>query len=358
MRKARNTLIPTLFVAALVLSLPLASHAQNREKFVISARAGGVNAVTGRASMRAHGNSEWQPLTIKEDLEAGDIVRTGLDGRVEMLLNPGSYMRIGENSEFELADNSLENLEVRLIRGTAIVEVTGADDEELFIGITTPHTRMLIVRRGLYRVSVVPGDATELIVRKGRVMLEGSHTKVKGGNKVVFSSSSFSVAKLENVDKKDTFESWSKDRAQTLAKANSKISGRTLSDFAASFRNDWSYAGLWGRPGIWLFSPGANCYTFIPFYNAYGSPYGGFYTRSFYGGSPGWGAGIYPRRVYTGIVGPSGSGTSSGSVGSSGSLNNPPASSGRPGIADSPMTRHGKPDTSPGGPGRRLPNQQ
>ena len=44
----------------------------------------------------------------------GDAVRTGLDGRVEMLLNPGSYMRVGENSEFELADNSLNNLEVRL----------------------------------------------------------------------------------------------------------------------------------------------------------------------------------------------------------------------------------------------------
>src|SRR4030095_12861596 len=106
------------------------------------------------------------------------------------------------NSEFELADNSLENLEVPLLRGPAIVEVTGADDEELFIGITTPHTRMSIVRRGLYRVSVVPGDNTELIVRKGRVMLEDSHTKVKGGNKVVFSSNSFSVAKLTDAEKK------------------------------------------------------------------------------------------------------------------------------------------------------------
>src|SRR6266542_1960703 len=157
------------------------------KKFVISARAGGVNAVTGRATMRPHGNLEWRQLTIKEDLEAGDVVSTGLDGRVEMLLNPGSYMRIGENSEVELADNSLENLEVRLIKGTAIVEVTGADDENLFIGITTPHTRMSIIRRGLYRVNVVPGDTTELIVRKGRVMLDGSHTKVKGGTKVIFS---------------------------------------------------------------------------------------------------------------------------------------------------------------------------
>jgi len=357
MRNATTTLSSALFVAALVLSLPLTSHSQNREKFVISARAGGVNAVTGRATMRPHGNSEWQLLTIKEDLETGDVVRTGLDGRVEMLLNPGSYMRIGENSEFELADNSLENLEVRLIRGTAIVEVTGADDEELFIGITTPHARLSIVRRGLYRLNVVPGNTTELIVRKGRVMLEDSHTKVKGGNKVVFSSGSFSVAKLDKKDS-DTFESWSKDRAQTLAKENNRISGRTLSAFATSFRNDWSYAGFWGRSGIWLFSPTASCYTFIPFYNAYGSPYGGFYTRSFYGGGSGWGAGIYPGPVFTGVVGPSGSGTSSGSGSSSGPSYNPPSSPGSSRIADSPMTSHGKPDLSPGGPVVKSPNQQ
>ncbi|MCA1607543.1 MAG: FecR family protein, partial [Acidobacteria bacterium] len=241
MRKASTRWIASLSIAAFVLVLPLTSNAQSREKFVISARAGGVNAVTGRATMRPPGNSDWRQLTIKEDLETGDVVRTGLDGRVEVLLNPGSYMRVGENSEFQLANSSLENLEVRLIRGTAIVEVTGANDEDLFIGITTPHTRMSIVRRGLYRVNVMPGDATELIVRKGRVMLEGSHTKVKGGNKVVFSSGSFSVAKLEKADKKDadTFALWSKDRAETLAKANSKISGRALTAFNASFRHDW-----------------------------------------------------------------------------------------------------------------------
>lgn len=357
MRKARNAFIPTLFVAAVVLSFSLATQAQNREKFVISARAGGVNAVTGRASMRAHGNSEWQQLTIKEDLEAGDIVRTGIDGRVEMLLNPGSYMRLGENSEFELADNSLENLEVRLIRGTAIVEVTGADDADLFIGITTPHTRMSIIRRGLYRVNVLPGDATELIVRKGRVMLEGSHTKIKGGNKVVFSGSSFSVAKLENADTKDSIETWSKDRAQTLAKANSQISQRTLTTFAASFRHDWSYFGGFGRSGFWLYSPGVRCYTFIPYTADYQSPYGGGYYRSLWSAgcgecrrvwlAPGYDSRGYPIPGYPSSIPPSGFGGS----GQSGS------SSRGSGVVESPMTSHGKPDISPGGdgPGIRPP---
>ena len=355
MRKALTTLIPALFVAALVLSLPLTSRSQNREKFVISARAGGVNAVTGRATMRPHGNSEWQLLTIKEDLETGDLVRTGLDGRVEMLLNPGSYMRIGENSEFELADSSLENLEVRLIRGTAIVEVTGADDEDLFIGITTPHTRMSIIRRGLYRVNVLPGDATELIVRKGRVVLEDSHTKVKGGNKVVFSSGSFSVAKLEKADKKnwDTLEGWSKDRGQMLAKANNKLTRREVNSFLASYNDPFS---TWGRSGLWMYNPTIGCHTFLPFRYGWGSPYGASYFSFFYGGShccgrqTGYDPPVYPSGAGSGSTGSSAgsSGGTGGSGGSGGSTYNPPMAP--------PMQSHGKPEINNGPVRERRPD--
>jgi hypothetical protein len=288
MRKAVFALVPALILTALVLALPPTGETQNREKFVISAKAGGVNAVTGRAAMRSHGNTEWQQLTIKEDLEAGDVVKTGNDGRVEMLLNPGSYLRLGENSEFELADNSLDNLEVHLSRGTAILEVTGADDEDLLIGITTPHTRMSIVRRGLYRVSVVPGDNTELIVRKGRVMLEGSHTKVKGGNKVVFSSTSFSVAKLGNTDKKDrdALEGWSKDRAETLAKANSRMTHREVYTMLARVNDDFGFGPFGGRSGLWIYDSMVGCYTFLPFRYGWGSPYGGSYLSFYYAGPP------------------------------------------------------------------------
>jgi hypothetical protein len=350
MRNARTTLIPSLFIATLVLALAPASYAQNREKFVISARAGGVNAVTGRATMRTHGNSEWQQLTIKEDLETGDVVRTGVDGRVEMLLNPGSYMRIGENSEVELSDNSLENLEVRLMQGTAIVEVTGADDDELFIGITTPHTRMSIIRRGLYRVNVVPGNTTELIVRKGRVMLEGSHTKVNGGNKVVFSGNSFSVAKLEKSEKKnfDAIDTWSKDRAHTLAKANDRIPEQTLNTVYSSFRHDASYGSRWGRP-FWLFNKDIGGYTLIPFALGWQSPYGASYSRFFYSGyGYPYGRGPGPGRVGP-ISGGSPRGSGTGSTGP-----RPPSSSGRAG-SDSSM--RGRPAMSGGGASRPRAEQ-
>jgi hypothetical protein len=299
MRNPSIALTRSVIFAALIFGVPLLVSAQNREKFVISARAGGVNAVTGRAAVRGQGTGEWQQLMITADLERGDVVKTGQDGRVEILLNPGSYMRIAENSEFELSDNSLENLEVRLIRGTAIMEVTGAEDTALLINIITPHTRMAIVRRGLYRVNVVPGDATELIVRKGRVMLEGSHTKVKGGDKVVISGQSYSVAKLNKAEKKSTdgFEVWSKGRAETVAEANRKFRRKDLSLLMAGYNDPWS--GNYGG-GMWVYNFRAGCFTFMPFFSGWGSPYGNSYSSAFYGGYYGayFGASGGPYRPY------------------------------------------------------------
>jgi hypothetical protein len=347
MKKALISLIP-LLVASFIVAFPFSTAAQNREKFVISAHAGGVNAVTGRAALRTHGNSDWQELTIKEDLETGDVVRTGLDGRVEMLLNPGSYLRIGEDSEIELTDSSLENLEVRLTRGTAIVEVTGVDDSELLINITTPHTRMAIVRRGLYRVNVVPGDATELIVRKGRVLLEPTHTKIKGGDKVVFSGNVFSIAKLRKGDKtEDHLEAWSKERAQALTRANNRLPIREITSLIASYRSDWWATNFSGRAGFWLDS-GGGFYTFFPFAYGWGSPYGTSYGSSFYGAiyccnrTPGNPSSGWPPSAGSGGIG-SGTGSGTGN-GTGGAIpNNAPAPPAPVRAHDSPVNAH-RPD--------------
>jgi len=306
-----------LFSIAFILCCSLVNLAQNREKFVISAKAGGINAITGEAGVHSRGESDWQQLMITDDLNAGDSVRTAYDGRVEILLNPGSYLRVGGDSEVELSNNTLSNLEVRLVRGTAIVEATGADGLELNINISTPHTKLAIVRQGLYRLNVVPGDATELIVRKGRVILSDSHTKVKGGNKVVFSASNVSVAKLTKEEKKakenEDVDVWSKERAQTLAKANRRISNSMLTSAFATFRDSDPFSN---RLGLWFFNPRAGCYTFLPYFYGWGSPYGSSYTTSIY--NP---AGTYYPRP---------SGTSNPSTGSTGNPGHTYPSGGNP----------------------------
>jgi hypothetical protein len=353
MKRTSYSIALALATVVFALSAAVVVNAQNREKFVISAKAGGVNAISGRAEIRSQHGTEWQLLSITDDMKTGDVVKTGWDGRVELLLNPGSYLRVAENSEFELTNGSLDNLEVRLSRGMAIIEATGGESTELMINISTPHARMAIVRSGLYRLNVVPGDATELIVRKGRVLLDNAQTKVKGGNRVVFTRNTFFVARLRKSDKQqDSMENWSKLRGETLAQANRKIPGREANLFLASSFDYWTRAFSASSSGLWFFNPAFRCFTFLPFQFGWGSPYGGSYSGIlYYGGYHCCGWDPY-RPVVTGPTGSgpgvgSGPGTGIGSTGSTGT-GSPGGRISSPGSARAPESAigRGKADTN------------
>jgi len=349
MRKASSLLVSFTVSVCLIVCCAIVGFAQNREKFVISAKAGGINAITGQASVHSRGETDWQQLVITDDLEAGDHVRTAFDGRVEILLNPGSYLRLGGDSEVELSNNTLENLEVRLLRGTAIVEATGLDDLDLNINISTPHTKLAIVRQGLYRLNVVPENATELIVRKGRVILSPSHTKVKGGNKVIFNATNVSVAKLTKEEKKasesEEVDVWSKDRGKMLAKANSRINSRGLNSAFAMW-DPFSRDPFASRNGIWFYNANARCYTFLPFFYGWGSPYGSYHTIVYY--PPAYG----PRASSNGYVpysGSSGGGQTSPSGGSTSGGGHTYPSGGGSGGASTPRPQQPRIEPSSGG---------
>lgn len=263
------------FVASVALiALGTVAPGQNRERFGISAKAGGVNAVTGKVSVKSEGKAV-RLLTSNDDLESGDVVNTGVSGQVEVLLSPGTYLRLAERSEFVMEDTSLDNLLVRLNKGSAIVEATGPGEAQLYIPIVTAQQRMTIVRPGVYRINAAPG-ATELFVRKGRVSLsDNKNDVVKGGKRATFSGAPAAIAKLEDKNN-DEFDDWSKERGQTLARANARLSARTVD--AMLLANSWFGGNAFGsRFGLWTWSPFSSCYTFLPFSYGWGSPYGGYY---------------------------------------------------------------------------------
>jgi hypothetical protein len=257
-----------------------AGQAQNREKFGISAKAGGVNAVSGRVMVMREGQAA-QLLSSQDDLVAGDVVTTGGESQAEVLLNPGSYLRIAENSEFVLVDNSLDNLVVKLVKGSAIIEATGGVDVDQRINVLANRQHLLIIRGGIYRFNVQPA-AADLLVRKGRVLTGLNPSEmVKGGSRVTYTAGGPVAVKLNKKDQ-DDFDLWSKQRAQTLARANQKISGRTVNGYLASMSTfDLGFSG-WRSMGLWTYSPLSRCYTFMPFRWGWSSPYGNSYDNYYY----------------------------------------------------------------------------
>jgi hypothetical protein len=312
--KCARLAIRTCTLAAIVAALFSIASAQNRERFGISAKAGGVNAVVGHVMVKRDGQAP-QLLSNRDDLVAGDVVTTGRDSRVEVLLNPGSYLRLGENSELVLENSSLDNLLVRLNRGSAIIEATGADDTQLLIGVVTDQQRIMIVRRGIYRINALRGS-TDLLVQKGRAFPANDPTQlIKSGKKATFTGGASSVAKLEKSDR-DLFENWSRERGKALARANDRLSGRTVSGFLLSAGWSPQFSGRWG---LWTFNPTLSCYTFLPFRYGWSSPYGEFYGQY-----------LSPYGFYSGGSCCGGPGGTNGGVTNSGPVivRNPPTSGG------------------------------
>lgn len=314
MRKFFNYLSATTCFVLVVFCV--VSVKADTSRYVISAKAGGVNIVTGQVTVTSKKDKSQTALTTKDKLEAGDIITTGTDGRVEITLNPGSYLRIGENSSLELTTTNLDDLRLQLLKGNAVVEAAGGDDLAIVITITTPQTKISLVRKGIYHLNVAD-SATEVQVWKGQAEVgNGIATKVKGGNKIIVGSTNAGTSKL---DKKaqDSLDLWSKERAKFLADERSKLEKKSVVQSMSSFYNGFgNYFSSFPFYGAWLYSF-RGCYLFVPFDAwAWSSPYGFNYFDasfggSFFGGLPwgsyycpyrcsGGGGGFYNNPIYTG----------------------------------------------------------
>lgn len=282
-----------------------------RDSRIISARAGRVNLVTGDARLRRAGSLEWRALTAEDELKSGDTVGVAT-GRVEILLNPGSYFRAGAGAEFTLAQAELDDLRVELARGSALVEAMAYGDSELWITVSTPRSNVRILRTGVYRINAMADGSAELVVSDGRATLDA--VPVKGGKVARSGASGVEVAKFDKKER-DDLDLWSRDRGKELAKANERLQRRTLNTILARNSFDNLFGG-YNSNGIWFYSQQTRCYTFLPRGYGWRSPYGYWYGTGvvFYpNAGGGWaGPGQTPGGYNPGTNGGGGSNPSGG----------------------------------------------
>lgn len=241
-----------------------------RDKYVISAKAGGVNFVEGTVTVAGE-NGRSGRLFKGDQLDTGDRVATGSDGKAEILLNPGSYTRLGGNSSFEFATTSLDDLELKLGSGSAIFEVFASKDFK--VTINTPRAKMFLIQSGIYRVDVLTDGSGRVSVIKGRVQLgDNALTVVKSGGQATLNGRASQLAKFDS-DDKDQLDTWSKLRAKELARISRKVEETSMRmSLLNSFREQrWH---MFGSFGLWAYDPFWGSYSFLPFGYGWNSPYG------------------------------------------------------------------------------------
>ncbi len=248
------------------------------DKYMISAKAGGVNFIEGDVMVvRKEGRSGI--LLRRDHLQVGDRISTGANGKAEILLNPGSYIRLGSNSSFQFLNTSLDHLKARLESGTAMFEVFAAN--EFQVTVETPTGIIALIETGVYNVDVPPNGMATIAVYDGKARLaDPKLTVIKKGR---FSSIGSTTAAITTFDrgKRGELGDWCKVRSKDLAKLTSSLQERDVRDsLISSFHiGRWS---MFDSFGLWVFDPRLMSYFFLPFGYGWRSPYGFGLGSGFY----------------------------------------------------------------------------
>lgn len=283
-------------ILTLMLQLP-------STQFLVSTRAGLVNYVQGTATVK--------PAT---SVPAGEVIRTGPGGAVEILLNPGSYLRMGENSRVVLDRVQLDDMAATILEGSIIIEANGFT-KELPLKVVTGTLKIEIIRDGIYLFA----DG-KVVVVDGKIR-DASNGLVYGKGYEISDDQGYRARKVKTFT--TALELWSQKRDADISRANLNVakSLRQVPDLPIRSLLD-----------VWLWYPAFGSFIYMPG-GRYRSPYGYQFQAagqipSFGGGFAGGSGGGSNANLGGGSSGSSNSSASSGGGGSVGFSSSVPASTG------------------------------
>ncbi|HVW85444.1 MAG TPA: hypothetical protein VHB50_12225, partial [Bryobacteraceae bacterium] len=247
---------------------------------ITSAHSGLVHYFEGAVTI--DGNAVESKVGKFSEMKENSVLRTG-QGRAEILLTPGVYLRVGENSAVKMLDNRLLSTRLEFLSGAAVVE---SDDPE--VSVKDPAVTILYkdyqIQPVKYGIFEVTSDPSQMKVYKGQanVVAGGERTTVKDGKMVTFSA----ALVTEKFDDKqaDDLYLWARDRSGALAAANMS-SARSLSANGYSMNSLYNgaiYPGLGfssGFMGGWYYNQYLGMYSYMPYGGTFYSPFGyGLYS--------------------------------------------------------------------------------
>jgi len=256
-----------------------------------SASPGTLNYIEGQASI------EGRPLSSQSvgntKLEAGQVLATA-NGKAEILLTPGIFLRLGEDSTVQMVTPDLAHTEVRLEQGRADVEVDQIYPQNtILVDLKNGQTQLL--KNGLYAFD--SGTSTVRVFDGKAAVYPGANLQanvkpidVKGGHQLVLNGD---LVKPQGFNKDqakaDPLYKWSSLRSNYLGQANLNLAEE--------------YAGYSGFYPGWYWAGGPFGYTWLPGDGLFWSPFGyGFYSPYYIRGGGfiygGYGRGFYGRGGY------------------------------------------------------------
>jgi hypothetical protein len=285
-----NKLLKTpLGVVVCLFATALAAAAQQGNV----GRPGMLNYTEGQVSL--NGSPLGSGALGDTEVAPGEVLETG-QGRAEMLLTPGVFLRIGHDSAVQMVNPSLTDTQVELQRGTSMVEVDEIAKEN-HLQILTDGVNTRLEKDGIYEFRANPG-LMAVYDGEAKVFEDAHSVEVKKGHELPLQAGvAFAKPKKFDRDQPNTLYDWSKLRSSYLAQANAASAQAIVADDPGWYAGTGWYWNPWYS--TWAFVPGAGFidspfgfgfyspgywYDNMPMYPYY---YGGHYGRAYGGRVPG-----------------------------------------------------------------------
>lgn len=227
-----------------------------------STQPGLINFVEGIVYL----NNAVLPQDVKDlgRMKEGESLHT-LDGRVEILLSPGVFLRVDEMSKIKMLSNRLLGTRVEIAAGSVLVECV---EVHRYNEIDFLHNGAFVrlKKKGLYRIDTFPA---RLRVYDGEAEARlpfGAVADIKKGREVMLMTGANGKF---NRKEEDNLTRWSHVRAEFLASVN-------LAAARALLNSDI----LW-QLSAWRWSDHFHCYAYIPYNRGIHSYYGYRYWNPF-----------------------------------------------------------------------------
>jgi hypothetical protein len=225
-------------------------------------------------------------------LQPGQQISTS-NGRAEILLTPGVFLRLDNNSAVKMVSPDLTLTQVELDKGRAGVEVDEIHDQNNLQLIDADVTTRLN-KRGYYEFDA---NKPEAMVFNGEAHAQVGDNKwreIKGHHELALNDEQALAkekpADFNENDAKDEFYNWNSLRSEYMGEANNQMAAE--------------YTGPYAGPG-WYWDPWAYDFAYMGF-SPFASPFGwGFYPfgwGGYYGGFYGYRGGHYGHGYVRGAI--------------------------------------------------------
>jgi hypothetical protein len=224
-----------------------------------SALPGTVNYLEGQVSI--NGTAVTTGEIGKAHVSADQLLATG-NGKAEVLLAPGTFVRVGDNSEIRMASLGIVNPRIELLNGEAMVEVDQKAKDSR-IDIIQGADVSSILQPGLYNFDSRQGKI-QVVDGKLQVTENGREKTLGKGKEALLNDASLKTVSFDRKAEDDLYR-WSNVRSDYLAEAN-----------ASTARSIYMGYDPYAGPG-WYWNPYFTAWSWLPgdgfFYSPFGYPF-------------------------------------------------------------------------------------